>query len=83
MLKISSGMRNTRQSPTRLEGNDNPTLQILIDTINALQETMAVSKADQDRLIAEVRDKPVLRQDQFRAELDASRAINKELRKAN
>jgi len=54
-----------------------------MEMINALQETVAASKADQDKLMAEVRVEHVLRQYQFRAELDASRASNEELRKAN
>jgi len=76
-------MRNTRQGLARPEGNDNPTLQQLMETINALQEMVAASKGDQDRLMAEVRVEHVLRQEQFRAELDVSQASNEELRKAN
>ena len=54
-----------------------------METINALQEMVAASKGDQDRLMAEVRAEHVLRQEQFRAELDVSQASNEELRKAN
>jgi len=65
-------MRNMRQGPVGPKGNDNPTLQQLMETVNTLQETVAVSRADLERLMAEVRPEQVLRQDQFRAELDAS-----------
>jgi len=54
-----------------------------METINALQETVEASKDDQDRLMAEVQAEQVLTQDQFRLELDASRASNEEVRKAN
>jgi len=54
-----------------------------METINVLQETVAASKADQDKLMAEVRVEQVHRQDQFKTELDASRVSNEELHKAN
>ena len=82
MLKLFNEMRNTKQGSTGPKGNDNPTLQQLMETINALQETVAASKADQDRLMVEVRAEQVLRQNQFIVELDAL-ASNEELCKAN
>jgi len=54
-----------------------------METVSALQETVAASRGNQDRLMAEVQAEQVLRKDQFRAELDVSRASNGELRKAN
>ena len=44
---------------------------------------MLASKADQERVFAEVRAEQALRQDQFRVELDASRTSNEELRRVN
>ena len=83
MLKLLGVMRNTRQDPAGPEGSDNPTIQQLLETGSALQETVATSRVDQERLMWEVRAEQVLRQDHFRAELDASQASNEELRKAN
>ena len=56
-------MRNTRQASTGPERNDNPILQHVMDTVSALQEMVAASRADQERLLAEVRVEQVLRQD--------------------
>jgi len=69
-------MRNTRQGPLRPEGSDNPTFQQLMEIVSALQEAVAASRADQKRLMAEVRAEQVLRQDQIIVELDESRASN-------
>jgi len=52
-------------------------------TVSALQEAITTSRAEQERLMAEVRAEQVLRQDQFMAKMDASRASNEEVRKAN
>jgi len=76
-------MRNTRQGPSGQEEGDNLTLQQLMETVHTLQETMTTSKADQERILVEVRAEQALRQDQFRVELDASRTSNEELRRAN
>jgi len=54
-----------------------------METMRSLQEAITRSKAEQERLMAEVRVEQVLRQDQFMAEIDASRASNEELCKAN
>ena len=53
-----------------------------METVSVLQEAVAASRADQERLMEEVRAEQVLRQDQFK-ELDASRVSDEELRKAN
>lgn len=44
---------------------------------------MTTSKADQERVLAEVRVEQELRQDQFRVELDALRTSNEELCRVN
>ncbi|XP_068504611.1 uncharacterized protein [Phaseolus vulgaris] len=75
-------MRNTRQGPLGSEGSDNHAIQQL-KTVTTLQEAVAASRADQERLMAEVRAEKVLRQYEFMVELDASRASNEELPKAN
>jgi len=54
-----------------------------METVSTLQETVAAFRADQERLMVEIRVEQVLRQDQFRAELDVLRASNEELRKDN
>ena len=54
-----------------------------METVNTLKETVASSRADQERLLAEVRVEQTLRQDQFRVKSDASWTSNEELRKAN
>jgi len=56
-------MKNTRQGPLGSERSDNPTIQQLMETVIALQEMVATSKVDQERLMAEVRAEQVLRQD--------------------
>ena len=60
MLKLLGVKRNTRQGLVGPEGNDNPSLQQFMETVSALQETVAASKADQERLMAEVRAEQVL-----------------------
>ena len=60
-------MRNTRQGPLGPEGSDNPTIQQLMETVSALQEAIATSRAEQERLMAEVQAEQVLRQDKFMA----------------
>jgi len=47
-------MRNIRQGAFALEGGDNVTMQQLRETIRALQQTVAASKADQNRILAKV-----------------------------
>ena len=42
----SSNMRNTRQGTFALEEGDNVTIQQLMETIRALQQTVATSKFD-------------------------------------
>jgi len=76
-------MRNTRQRPFGLEEGDNAILQQLMETVNTLQQAVATSKADQERVLAEVWPEQAHKQDQFRVELDASRARNEELHRAN
>jgi len=76
-------MRNTRQGTAGQKKGDNVTMQQLMETIHALQQTVATSKTDQERVLVEVRAKQALRQDQFKVELDASRTDNEELRQAN
>ena len=48
-------MRSTRQGGSALEGGDSVSIQQLMETIRALQQTVATSKVDQDRILAEVR----------------------------
>jgi len=76
-------MRNTRQGAFATEEGDNVTMQQLMETIRALQQTVAATKADQDRILAEVRAKQVASQDRFQVDLDASRTDNEDLRRAN
>jgi len=47
-------MRNTRQGTYAPEEGDNITIQQLMEIICALQQTVAVSKVDQDMILAEV-----------------------------
>ena len=47
-------MRNTRQGTSSREEGENVTIQQLMETIHALQQTVVASKADQDRILAEV-----------------------------
>jgi len=76
-------MRNARQGTTGKEEGDNVTMQQLMETIRTLQQIVEASKADQERVLGEVRTEQALRQDQFRVELDASRTDNEDLRRAN
>jgi len=43
-----------------------------METVNTLQQEVATSKADQERVLAEVQAEQAHRQDQFRVDLDAS-----------
>jgi len=43
-----------RQGVTALEGRDNITMQQLMETICTFQQAVVASKADQDRILAEV-----------------------------
>jgi len=47
-------MRNTRQGAPALEGEDNVSMQKLMETIRALQQAVAAFEADQDKILAEV-----------------------------
>jgi len=47
-------MRNTRQGTSTLKEGDNINMQQLMETIHTLQQTVAVSKADQDKIVVEV-----------------------------
>jgi len=76
-------MRNTRQGTSALEEGDNVTIKQLMETINALQQTVVVSKADQDRFLAEVQAEQVASQKRFQVDLDASQIDNEELHRAN
>jgi len=58
-------MRNTRQGASALEGGDNVSMQQLMETIRALQQAVAASKADQDRILAEVQAEQAASQDRF------------------
>jgi len=60
VLEFLDVMMNIRQDPLGSEGNDNPIIQQLMETVSALQEAMATSKAEQERLMAEVRVEQVL-----------------------
>ena len=83
MLEFLDAMRNTRQGPLGSEGNDNPTIQQLMESVSALQKAMTTSRVEQERLMAKARAKQLLIQDQLMAKIDTSRASNDELRKAN
>jgi len=76
-------MRNTRQGASAPKEEDNVTMQQLMETIRALLQTVVVSKADQNRILAEVRAEQAASQDRFHVDLDASRTNNEELRRAN
>jgi len=43
-------MRNTRQSSTALDGSEGLTLQQVMEMMQGLQEAMAASRADQERI---------------------------------
>jgi len=47
-------MRNTRQGTSGQEEGDKVTMQQLMETIHTLQQTVATSKADQEKVLAEV-----------------------------
>ena len=55
-------------------------MQQLMETIRALQQAVATSKADQDRILAEVQAEQVANQDRFQVDLAVSQASNEELR---
>jgi len=61
-------MRNTRQGSVSLNGGESLTLQHIMKMIQALQETVAASRADQERI---------------QIDLAASLARNEELQRAN
>jgi len=46
----SRKMRNTRQGSVAPNGSESLTLQQIMETMQALQETMAASRADQERI---------------------------------
>jgi len=61
-------MRNTRQGSIAPNGDESLTLQQVMEKMQALQEEVAVSRANQERI---------------QADLAASRATNEELRRSN
>jgi len=61
-------MRSTRQGSTATEGEENATLQQMMQSIRALQQAVTASRVDQDR---------------FQVDLVASQASNEELHKTN
>ena len=61
-------MRNTRLGSVALNGGKSLTLQQIMETMQALQETMAISRADQERI---------------QIDLVASLVRNEELQRAN
>jgi len=56
-------------------------MQQLMETIRALQQAVAASKADQRRILAEVQAEQSASQDRFQVNLVASRANIEELRR--
>ena len=58
-------------------------MQQLMETIRALQQVVASSKADQDMILVEVQAKQAANQNRFQDDLAVSRANNEELRRAN
>jgi len=76
-------MRNTKQGASTLEGGDSVSMQQLMETICILQQAVAASKADQDRIMAEVQAEQAANQNRFQDDLAGSRANNEELRRAN
>jgi len=54
-----------------------------MEIVSALQEAMATSKVEQQRLMAEVRAEQLLGQDQLMEEINTSRASNDELHRTN
>ena len=54
-----------------------------METIRALQQTVATSKADEDKILAEVQAEQITSQNRFQVDLDASWTNNEELRWAN
>jgi len=61
-------MRNTRQGSVAPNGGESLTLQQIMETMQALQEEMAASRTDQERI---------------QADLAASWTINEELGRSN
>jgi len=74
-------MRSTRQGASALEGGDSVSIQQLMETIHALQQTVATSKTDQDRILAEVRVEQAASQNRYQNDLAASHATSEELRR--
>jgi len=61
-------MRNTRQGSVVPNGGESLTLQHIVETMQALQETVAASRADQERI---------------HIDMAASLARNEELQRTN
>jgi len=61
-------MRNTRQGSVALNGGENITMQQIMETMRALQEMVAASRMEQERI---------------QVDLAASQARNEELRRTN
>jgi len=74
-------MRNTRQGASALEGGDNVSMPQLMETIHALQQTVVASKADQERILVEVRAKQAISQNHYQNDLATVYRTNKELRR--
>ena len=58
-------------------------MQQLIETIRALQQVVAASKADQDKILAEVQAEQTASQNRFQDDLAVSQANNEELSRVN
>ena len=58
-------------------------MQQLMETIHTLQQAVATSKADQDRILVEVQAKQAASQNRYQNDLAAPHANNEELRRAN
>jgi len=76
-------MRNLRQGAFALEGGDSVAMQQLMETIRVLQQAMAVSRAEQDRVLAEVQAEQAANQDLVQYDLAVLCANNEELHIAN
>jgi len=76
-------MGNTRQGAFSLEGGDSVSMQQLMETIHALQQVVAASKADQDKTLAEVQAEQVASHNRYQNDLAASHANIEEMHRAN
>ena len=76
-------MRSTRQGASALEGGDNVSMQQLMEIIRAFQQAVAASRAEQDKILAEVQAEHAASQNCYQNDLAVSHANNEELRRAN